>query len=69
MPVDKTNVQLGRIVPVAGTPYDFQATRAIGERFSDPTIAEAKGYTVSYALFGLGPDAKEVVKDLRGADL
>ena len=68
MPVDSKSVQLGEIAALAGSPFDFQATRRIGDPLSDPAIDDAKGYTVSYALFGLGPDAKEVVQDFRGAD-
>ena len=68
MPVDSKNVQLGDIVPVAGSPFDFQATKTIKDSLSDPSIDQSKGYAVSLALFGLGPDAKDVVQDFRGAD-
>lgn len=35
-PVDRTLIPTGRIAPVAGTPMDFTAFHAIGERIRDP---------------------------------
>ncbi|KAL6770755.1 AEP1 [Auxenochlorella protothecoides x Auxenochlorella symbiontica] len=58
-PVDETQIPTGEIVPVAGTPFDFTTAQPVGQR-----IAQTEGgYDHNYVLFGLGPAAKDRVKD------
>lgn len=58
-PVDQTQIPTGEVLPVEGTPFDFTRPRAIGERIE---LVEG-GYDHNYVLFGMGPQAKFLVKD------
>jgi len=53
-PTDATQVPTGEIRPVAGTPFDFRAPHALGERIrvGDPQLAFAKGYDHTFVLRG-----------------
>lgn len=48
-PVDSTLIPTGKIAPVAGTPYDFTKTKAIGQ-----DIEEAKGFDHNFVIDGKG---------------
>ena len=58
-PLDNTQVPTGEIAPVAGTPFDFSEEHPIRERFSEVP----GGYDHSYVLFGMGRQAKFIVKN------
>jgi aldose 1-epimerase len=58
-PVDEDLIPTGKILPVAGTPLDFTTPHAIGERI-DQVV---NGYDHNLVLFGLGPQARFVVKN------
>jgi aldose 1-epimerase len=49
---DATQVPTGDVRPVAGTPFDFRAPRALGERIrtGDPQIVIGKGYDHAFVL-------------------
>ncbi len=48
---DLNQVPTGAVVPVAGTPFDFLAPHAIGERIDgDPSLLAAGGYDHNYIL-------------------
>lgn len=51
-PVDSTLIPTGKIVPVAGTPFDFKAPQAIGARVNtaDEQLKNGKGYDHNYVL-------------------
>lgn len=54
-PVDDTLIPTGEIRSVAGTPFDFRASHAIGERIrdgSDPQIVIGRGYDHNFVLNG-----------------
>ena len=63
---DKDLLPTGKIVPVAGTPYDFSSAKQIGADFSaacgGDTAAIGKGYDLCYALNGEGRNAAREVK-------
>jgi aldose 1-epimerase len=56
-PVDCTLIPTGKIVPVAGTPFDFRAPVAIGSRIGDPDpqLEYAGGYDHNFVLRREGP--------------
>jgi aldose 1-epimerase len=56
-PVDCTLIPTGKIVPVAGTPFDFRTPVAIGARIDDPDpqLEYARGYDHNFVLRGEGP--------------
>ncbi|MDB5961729.1 MAG: galactose mutarotase [Massilia sp.] len=59
-PIDAHSIPLGAHAPVAGTPFDFRAARAIGERIADtdPQLLVAGGYDHNFVLDGgTGPAA------------
>ena len=58
-PLDDTQVPTGEIVPVAGTPFDFSGEHSIRKRFSEVP----GGYDHSFVLFGMGRQAKFIVKN------
>lgn len=60
-PVDEVQIPTGNISPVKGTPFDFTTPHLIGERMKDVPGEEPGGYDHNYALFNLGPDAKDKV--------
>jgi len=51
-PVDSTLIPTGRIMPVAGTPFDFRTPTAIGARVNDPhvQIRYGRGYDHNMVL-------------------
>lgn len=51
-PVDSTLIPTGELRPVAGTPFDFRAPRAIGERIgeADEQLAYGGGYDHNFVL-------------------
>jgi aldose 1-epimerase len=51
-PVDDTLIPTGEIRPVAGTPFDFRAPHAIGERIrdNDQQLAFGRGYDHNFVL-------------------
>ena len=53
-PTDKDQVPTGEIAPVAGTPFDFRAPMALGDRIRTgvPQLAFAKGYDHNFVLRG-----------------
>jgi aldose 1-epimerase len=64
-PVDDTLIPTGEIRPVAGTPFDFRAPHAIGERIrdNDQQLAFGRGYDHNFVLNphngpGLNPAAQ-----------
>ena len=52
LPLDRTQVPLGTLAPVAGTPLDFRRPTAIGARIRDahPELAAASGYDSYWVL-------------------
>ena len=57
-PLDDSAVPTGEIAPVAGTPFDFTEEHPIRERFSEVP----NGYDHSFVLFGMGRQARFIVK-------
>jgi hypothetical protein len=57
-PLDETAIPTGEIVPVAGTPFDFTEAHAIGEGIGQVP----GGFDHNYVLFGMGRQAKFIVK-------
>lgn len=58
-PLDETAVPTGEIVPVGGTPFDFTEEHSIRE-----SIGQVPGgYDHNYVLFGMGRQAKFIVKN------
>lgn len=58
-PVDETLIPTGELAAVEGTPFDFTAPHAIGERIGQdcPQLAIAGGYDHNFALDSVpGPD-------------
>ena len=52
-PVDKDLIPTGKIVPVAGTPFDFRTPRTVNARVRDvrdPQIAIGRGYDHNFVL-------------------
>ncbi|MES2277572.1 MAG: aldose epimerase family protein [Bacteroidota bacterium] len=51
-PVDTTLIPTGKIVPIAGTPFDFRSPTAIGARIEqkDEQLKNGKGYDHNYVL-------------------
>ena len=73
-PVDCTLIPTGRIVPVAGTPFDFRTPAAIGARIGvpDPQLQYARGYDHNFVLRREGPGhrlAARVVEPSTGRTL
>ena len=52
LPLDRQQIPLGTVAPVAGTPFDFRHTTAIGARIhdKDPQLAMADGYDQYWVL-------------------
>jgi aldose 1-epimerase len=52
LPVDSTSIPLGKIAPVAGTPFDFTKPAEIGSRINDndQQLKNGKGYDHNYVL-------------------
>lgn len=58
-PLDETAIPTGEIAPVAGTPFDFSEEHSIRETIDQV----AGGYDHNYVLFGMGRQAKFIVKN------
>ena len=58
-PQNESQVPTGETAPVAGTPFDFTEEHPIRDRFSEVP----GGYDHSYVLFGMGRQAKFIVKN------
>ena len=56
VPTDSTGIPLGELRSVRGTPFDFLAPHAIGERINadDPQIVAGKGYDHTWVIDGRG---------------
>jgi len=56
-PVDSTLIPTGELASVAGTPFDFRAPTAIGERIgqADVQLRRGKGYDHNFVLDRSGP--------------
>ncbi|XRQ14050.1 aldose epimerase family protein [Actinomadura welshii] len=56
-PVDATAIPAGEPAPVAGTPFDFTAPHAIGERIraNHPQLLAGHGYDHNFVLDGWSP--------------
>jgi aldose 1-epimerase len=54
VPVDSTLIPTGKLMPVAGTPFDFRTPTAIGARIEDPhaQLRYGKGYDHTFVLDG-----------------
>jgi aldose 1-epimerase len=54
VPVDSTLIPTGKLMPVAGTPFDFRTPTAIGKRIADSheQIRFGKGYDHTWVLDG-----------------
>ena len=64
-PVDASGIPTGAIEPVAGTPFDFRAPRAIGERIA-PLVPSRGGYDHNFALDAGAAFAARVVEPRSG---
>ena len=58
VPVDSTLIPTGKLMPVAGTPFDFRTPTAIGARIDAPDvqIRYGKGYDHTWVLDGARQD-------------
>jgi aldose 1-epimerase len=62
-PVDPTLIPTGEIAPVAGTPFDFTRSTAIGQRIRDSheQIVIGQGYDHNFVLNRPNPDDKRMI--------
>jgi aldose 1-epimerase len=62
-PVDPTLIPTGEIAPVAGTPFDFTRSTAIGKRIRDSheQIVIGQGYDHNFVLNRPNPDDKRMI--------
>ena len=53
-PADAVLIPTGEVASVAGTPFDFRAPRAIGDRIREPhpQIVAGRGYDLNYVIDG-----------------
>ena len=60
LPLDRSQLPLGSLAPVAGTPFDFRAPTEIGARIhdKDPQLAIADGYDQYWVLNKQGDPAQ-----------
>lgn len=67
-PIDANLIPLGRHVQVAGTPFDFRRSRAIGERIGlpDKQLRNGSGYDHNFVLNGATGLAARVVEPTTG---
>ncbi|WP_428329592.1 aldose epimerase family protein [Mucilaginibacter sp.] len=69
-PVDSTLIPTGKIVPVAGTPFDFSTATTIGARIEtkDEQLKNGKGYDHNYVLdkHDITTPVATVIGDLSG---
>jgi aldose 1-epimerase len=66
-PTDAQQIPTGRLAPVVGTPFDFQAPALIGARVDsdDPQMALARGLDHNFVLNKGAPDALDWAARLR----
>lgn len=59
VPIDDESIPLGGLAPVTGTPFDFRAPRAIGERIGQPDkqLRNGQGYDHNFVLNKRAPKA------------
>lgn len=57
-PTDARQLPTGETLPVAGTPFDFTNAQPVGARLAEVV----GGYDHNYVLFGMGPQARFIVK-------
>ena len=52
LPIDKTSVPIGKIVPVADTPFDFRQPKPVGRDIGQPNeqLANGSGYDHTFVL-------------------
>jgi len=52
LPIDKTSVPIGKIVPVADTPFDFRQPKPVGRDIDQPNeqLAHGSGYDHTFVL-------------------
>jgi aldose 1-epimerase len=52
LPIDKTSVPIGKIVPVADTPFDFRQPKPVGRDIDQPNeqLANGSGYDHTFVL-------------------
>jgi aldose 1-epimerase len=62
-PVDPTLIPTGEIAPVAGTPFDFTRSKAIGQRIRDSheQIVIGQGYDHNFVLNRPSPNDKKMI--------
>jgi len=51
-PTDETQIPLGNIQSVVGTPFDFRSGKTIGQDNNDPYLIPTKGYDHNFVLDG-----------------
>jgi aldose 1-epimerase len=63
-PVDPTLIPTGEIAPVAGTPFDFTRSKAIGQRIRDSheQIVIGQGYDHNFVLNRPNPNDKTMIE-------
>jgi aldose 1-epimerase len=63
-PVDPTLIPTGEIAPVAGTPFDFTRSKAIGQRIRDSheQIVIGQGYDHNFVLNRSNPNDKTMIE-------
>jgi aldose 1-epimerase len=63
-PVDETLIPTGEIAPVAGTPFDFTKSTAIGKRIRDshPQIVIGHGYDHNFVLNRPSPEDESLIR-------
>jgi aldose 1-epimerase len=61
LPVDETSIPLGRLAPVAGTPFDFTTAKTVGQdlRANHPQIKIANGYDHTWVINGQAGELRE----------
>ena len=63
-PVDETAIPVGELAPVAGTPFDFRAPKAVGAdiRSNHQQIQFGKGYDHNWVIQRPAPDDQSLVQ-------
>ena len=69
-PVDSTLIPTGEIRSVAGTPLDFRASTAIGDRIrqDDPQLVLGQGYDFNWVLDRPSPTDRSLILGARAVD-
>jgi len=63
---DEGQLPTGRILPVAGTCYDFRTEKTMGRDMDDPMLARNRGFDINFCLNGEG---FRKIAELKSADL